>query len=247
MNSRAEKPGRSPVRALSFDFDETLLDGGRSEEAVLRTCQQISTQVDVDAARLFEANREVWKSYWPEVEEKWTLGSLSGLAVSLEAWREALAICGSNDDSLARMAMETHSNHRRDTLRLFDDVPDLFNFLKPRFRLALITNGASDTQRGRLRLLGIENLFDAVIVSGELGIAKPDLSIFTLALDKLGVKPQNIWHVGDSLKTDVAGALNAGITAVWLNRAGVPRDDGDPKPDYEIHSLSQIPTLLSRI
>lgn len=77
------------------------------------------------------------------------------------------------------------------------------------FLFALITNGASDTQRNTLRILGIEEKFDTIVISGEVAIAKPYPSVFVLALQKLGVEPENAWHVGDSLGTDVAGATRS--------------------------------------
>ena len=86
--------------------------------------------------------------------------------------------------------------------------------------------------------------FGAVVISGEVGRAKPDASVFTLALDELGGARENVWHVGDSLRTDVAGAQAAGLTAVRLTRRGVHRTDPDPKPDYEIRSLAELAALL---
>jgi putative hydrolase of the HAD superfamily len=115
-----------------------------------------------------------------------------------------------------------------------------------RVPLALITNGASSIQRDKLRVLDIEDWFEAVVISAEVGFAKPDASVFGLALDKLGVAPKDAWHVGDSLWTDVAGAKAAGLTAVWLNRHGCLRGENDPEPDVEIRSLSDLMVLLGR-
>ena len=235
------------VQALFFDLNDTLLDGSGSREAIIRTCREIAAaQPGLDPTRLFEANSEVWQAYQPAVEDKWTLGVLDGEAVSLEAWRRTLSACGCNDESLARLARETHRQHGREALRLFDDVQELFSLLRTGLSFALITNGASDTQRDALRVLGIEHYFGAVVISGEIGIAKPDPPVFGFALEKLGVEPQSVWHVGDSLKTDVAGAKAAGITAVWLNRHAVPWKEGDPKPDFEIRSLKELAALLDR-
>lgn len=233
------------VQAISFDLDETLLDGSKFRETVVQTCNQLAIATGLDANQLLEANGKVWESYWPQVEEKWTLGSLSGRDLSLEVWRLTLLACGRADEHLARLALETHIQNRDKTLRLFDDAQKTIDVLKPRFRLALITNGASDTQRSRLSLFRLEKTFDAVIISGEVGVAKPDRSVFALALQKLGVGKENVWHVGDSLKTDVAGAVGAGLTAVWLNRTGVRRKDDDPRPDHEIRSLSELAPLVS--
>ena len=199
----------------------------------------------LDANKLLEANGKAWQSYWPQVEKKWTLGSLSGADLSLEVWRRTLLEFGRDDEHLARLALETHTQNRRKTLRLFDDAQETINVLKPQFRLAVITNGASDTQRDSLQLLGIEKVFDAVVISGEVGAAKPDPSLFVIALQRLGVKKENAWHIGDNLETDVVGALGAGLTAVWLNRAGVHRKEGDPKPDHEIRSLKELAPLVS--
>ncbi len=233
-----------PARVLCFDLDNTLIDGSGSKDAILRTCAQLAVATGLDADRLFEANSKVWKTYWPEVEKKWTLGALTGIAVSSEAWRRTLLACGRDDESSVQLAREIHSRHAREAVRLFDDARELLNLPKSHVSFALITNGASDTQRNTVRILGIGEKFDTVVISGEVGIAKPDPSIFGLALQKLGVEPESAWHVGDSLGTDVAGALGAGLIAVWLNRAGVNRKEGDPRPDYEIQSLKELTSLI---
>lgn len=236
-----------PVQALFFDLDGTLLDGSRSQESIARTCERIAaSQQGLDAARLVEANSEVWKSYWSEVEDQWTLGALDGASVSLEAWRRTLRACGCSVESVARLAFQIHQQLGREAHRLFDDVRELFaSVRRASVPLALITNGASDTQRDKLRVLGIEHWFDAVVISGEVGTAKPDASAFGLALNKLAVERENVWHVGDSLAADVAGAKAAGLTAVWLNRSGLSRGEGDPEPDVEIRSLSDLMALLA--
>jgi putative hydrolase of the HAD superfamily len=64
--------------------------------------------------------------------------------------------------------------------------------------LAIITNGASGSQRDGLGILGNEHWISAVVISGEVHMAKPDPAIFAIAIEKLGVKPEEVWHVGDS-------------------------------------------------
>lgn len=233
------------VEALSFDLDGTLLDGSPWRDVIIRSSAEIAAlHPQVDAARLVEANAAVWDAYWPEVEHPWTLGTLDGRSVTLEAWRRTLQAFGVEEESSVLHAAEVYQQNRRASLRLFGDVRAAFSAVRPR-PLALVTNGASDTQRDVVRLLDIEREFAAVVISGEVGIAKPDPAIFGLVLDKLGLSPRQVWHIGDSLTTDVAGAQAAGLTAIWLNRRGARRDDGDPEPDHEIRSLSQLSTLLS--
>ena len=234
------------LQALFLDLDSTLLDNSGVQDSIVRTCAKIAAiQPALDAARLVAANNEVWEAYWPEVEDEWTLGALDGASVNLEAWRRTLSASGWDDESMVRYASQTHRQHEGEALRLFDDALDLFASMKrAHIPLALITNGASDTQRDKLRTLGIESWFDAIVVSGELGVAKPDPSVFDLALDQLEVDREHVWHVGDNLMTDVAGAKAARVTAVWLNRGGLRRGEDDPEPDIEIRSLSNLITLL---
>ena len=98
-------------------------------------------------------------------------------------------------------------------------------------------------QREKLRALGIEHRFAGIVISGDVGVAKPDPAAFATALEALGVVPEGVWHVGDNPEADVAGA-RAGLTSVWLNRTGRPRSEREPAPDIEIRSLSEPTPLL---
>jgi putative hydrolase of the HAD superfamily len=232
---------------LSFDLDETLLDGSRFEESTIRTCRQLAAEFpSLDAHRLHEANAATFQEYWSEVFDAWTLGRLDGEAVTFETWRRTLRACGCNDDSVARRATRLHVRLGRDSYRLFEDVRGLLDLAVQRgLSLALITNGAADTQRNKLEVLGLDELFDAVVISGEVGVAKPDVYPFEVALTQLALQPEGVWHVGDSLATDVAGAKAASLRAVWVNRNGRRRAQSDPKPDLEVRSLSDLIVELS--
>lgn len=241
----------NPVRALCFDLDKTLLDCGNYEQLVVQTCEKLSNQcIGLDMLRLIEVNRNIRQEYGQEVTEKWTLGILDGRDVSLEVWRRTLSACGCRDDSVAQFAMQTNMQLELDSMRLYDDVQELFDVLKTaQIPLALITNGGADTQRNKLKTLGMEKWFDAIVISGEVGVAKPDALIFGLALDKLGIEPEYVWHVGDDLTTDIAGAKAASLTSVWLNRNRHARNHSQPVPDYEFHNLRDLwnHSMLSKL
>ncbi len=237
-------------QALLFDLDGTLLDGGGNAEAIARTCDIIAaTTDDLDAAQLRRADTEAFATVWPAVEQDWILGRIEDPGVNFQVWRRALATCGFNDEALVSAAAEMHWQLHIESLILYQDAAQLLARLPSDLPLALITNGASGRQRGALRGNDIEGRFGAVIVSGEVGVAKPDPKVFNLALDRLGVKAAHAWHVGDSLKADVSGANAAGIASVWINRyrdQGVELRDGDPRPDFEIASLLELPALIAQ-
>jgi putative hydrolase of the HAD superfamily len=237
-----------PYRALCLDLDDTLLDGSQYGLSVERTCRQIaSINPALDAARLLAANGEVWRTYGPEMESRWNLEASDGASLVLEAWRRTLRACGCDDESLARQALQLHREYGREMYRLFEDVEELLTTLRASgVPLAIVTNGAADFQREKVRVLNLERRFDAVIISGEVGIAKPDAAIFQLAMERLGVGPESVWHVGDNLGTDVAGARAAGIGAVWLNRRGHPFPEGALRPDLEISTRADLDSLIAK-
>ncbi len=172
-------------------------------------------------------------------------GAITGDRWRYEAWRLALAECDCNDLHIARAALDAYSRLRLEIIKPFDDATALLSTLPGDIRLAIITNGPDKTQRQKLRSTGLDQAVDAVLISGELGVSKPDRAIFNLALERVGATAQEAMHVGDSLSSDVAGALGAGLTAVWLNRSGESRDKIQPEPPYEINSLAELPGLLN--
>ena len=110
-------------------------------------------------------------------------------------------------------------------------------------RLGLITNGPADVQRAKLAATGLGAWFDAVVISGEVGVGKPDPHIFARALAALDASPQTAIMVGDNLERDVVGARAAGMRGVWLNRSGRSRPAGIV-PDLEIATLTELPAVL---
>ena len=110
--------------------------------------------------------------------------------------------------------------------------------------MALITNGPSDVQRLKIHVLGIADWFRSIVISGEIGKAKPDPEVFDIALQDVGVDRSGVWHIGDNLVTDVDGANAAGLGSVWLNRLGTSAESGSPRPDIEVNSLEELAHLL---
>ncbi len=247
MTRERDDPPLRPPRALLLDLDGTLLDDGWHRVAITRACREIAGALPgLDADRLAEANAGAWDDYWPRIEHRWMLGRLSGADVRREVWRRTLRTCGFEDGSLALRAAETFYGLCRDAYRLYDDVEGLVAAARRAdISLAVITNGAPDDQREKLRTLGIEDWFGAIVISGEIGVGKPDPAVFRRALQGLGVEAGAAWHVGDLLGADVAGANAAGVGSVWLNRPGASRGEADPVPDLEVRSLSEVVRRLA--
>ena len=232
--------------AILFDLDQTLLDGSAFQSSIVGTCEALARLVPrLSAAELLRANTEVWQRYWVEIERDWLLGNVSGAAVKKEAWRRTLQRVAAVDENRLCRALDIHTELEWNSHRLFDDALGVVQGLRSAgLPVGLVTNGASDTQRDKLSAVHLENAFDVVVVSAEIGAAKPEPLPFELAMARLSISGPRVWHIGDSLESDVAGARAAGITAVWLNRSGRRRLHREPQPDAEIRSLLELPDLI---
>jgi HAD superfamily hydrolase (TIGR01549 family) len=209
------------------------------------TCRFLAGLVNLDPECLLEANADAWRRVWGEYEMPCWLGKASGYAASRVAWCRALEACGCSDDSVVEQALAYCRTRARGAFRLYPDAAVfLAHVADHRLRLAVVTNGPSDVQREKIGAVDIAKHVDVIVVSGEQGAAKPDPSIFRMALDEFGVGSEDAWCVGDSLAIDVAGSRDAGMAAIWVNRLDEKAPIGSPRPDVEVTSLAALPDLL---
>jgi putative hydrolase of the HAD superfamily len=130
-------------------------------------------------------------------------------------------------------------------MRAYDDARETIDLLRGRgIKVGVLTNGLSELQRRKLRRIGLEDAFDAVAISQEIGAWKPDPRAFAAAVTMLGLQPAEVAMVGDHLENDVAGALAAGLgAAVWVERAPGEAPDGA----HLARELADVPALLGLV
>lgn len=120
------------------------------------------------------------------------------------------------------------------------DTLTVLNYLKPRYKLGIITNGSGITQNEKIDCAGIRNYFNSIIVSGMVGKAKPDREIFELSCSELAIKPEEAVFVGDIYELDIVGAVNAGLNAIWYT--GI--SSGSIPYEHKISRLSELTGML---
>ena len=257
------------TRSILFDLDDTLvIEMASAEEAFLATCKRAYEQSGIDPKALHQAvryhARQLWRasatitycrsigiSSW---EGLWAhfLGDDPNLkslrtwdpTYRRETWSRALADYGVSDLSFAEQLAAIFLSERRARHIVFSDVEVNLTNLRKTYQLALVTNGAPDLQREKIRGAKLAQYFDAILISGEVGIGKPDTRLFMLALEALETSPAEAVMVGDSLARDILGAQHAGLKGIWLNRSGSDPTD-QVTPDVQITSLSQLHEVLS--
>lgn len=159
-----------------------------------------------------------------------------------EVWRRALAEYGWCDTALAAALAEAFIRERRARHVVFAETDAVLRRLQGRYRLGMVTNGAPDLQREKIEGARLAPYFDAIVISGDVGVGKPDPHIFAVALERLGARRDGAVMIGNSLAADITGAARAGIRRIWVNRCG--EACGDTRAyDLEITSLEQLPFL----
>lgn len=165
-------------------------------------------------------------------------------------WEESIQEVTGNC-SAPSLAPECHSlwkNTRLEVLCLSPETRNLLIQLRTSYKLLLLTNGVAQVQREKVKAVGCEELFDAVVIGGEHAEQKPSPSIFTLCFHTLKVGAEDCVVVGDDLDTDVQGGSDAGVRAtVWIGTAGSCIPNGSAEPDYTIATVLDLPGVLERL
>jgi putative hydrolase of the HAD superfamily len=122
---------------------------------------------------------------------------------------------------------------------------ELLDWLRPRYRLALISNfDHGPTARQILDRAEMTSCFELILISEEIGRRKPHAAIFEAACQALRIAPAEAIFIGDSPRIDIAGAKGVGMGAIWLDRKGERLDEAIPPPDHVVKRLEEIRGIL---
>jgi 2-haloacid dehalogenase len=220
-------------RGFLFDADNTLFDYDRAEgEALTETVADVAPAAEAGAAR--SLYRAINDGYWKRFEQ----GQVTLATLKIGRFEDFLAALGATADAvsvsdryLARLAKKAYMlPHARQMLEQISRVA----------AVGLVTNGLSIVQRGRLAASGLGPLFSSILISEELGVAKPDRRFFEEACKALRLDPSEILCIGDGPVTDVEGARSAGIDACWYAPSGAVWPGPGSPPALVAHDLLEI-------
>ena len=224
MSDAAASRAPGPLAAVLLDFDDTLTDHARVEHEAWACVAALLVErlphVDVTALRV--RYQDGFERHYRRMLD----GEIDFRQYRWQRLAEALAPWHDLDDDLFAAYTEA-KNRTIDRASLWPDAMATIARLRGAgLGVGVLTNGPSEIQRRKLRATGVDAAVDAVLVSEELGVAKPDVRAFALAAAALGTEPSRTAMVGDSLLNDVAGGLAAGCApVVWI-----ARHDGEAPP-----------------
>lgn len=228
-------------RYLLLDADNTLLDFNRAEEtAFYAAFSALGLHADTHTyARYHEINDELWRKL---ERREVTREKLKVLRFAL-----LFAEMGIVRDGLADEISETYFGLLSEQRFVLDGAVDVCRTLSEKYPLYIITNGTDSAQRSRFGGSGLEPYIRKMYVSEKIGAEKPSPLFFNHVMADIGeTDAARYLVVGDSLTSDIDGAIGMGIDAVWLDQKG----SGDTRGrdvSYIIKDIRELPALLDKI
>jgi len=236
------------MRTLFFDLDDTIVkfdavSGKAWDEVCEKHIQNFSS---LSVTELKEAILKASNWFWSD-EERFRKGRLS----LKQARRDVLARTFEDletqniqlpEKEVAHAIVEHFTVLREEIVEPFPGAIETLETLKQRGTpMALLTNGSIDTQQSKIERFNLAQYFDIILIEGVLGYGKPDPRVFNKALNHFNIDPSKATMIGDSLKHDIVGAQNLGITTIWNDwkQKGLP-EEAPTTPDRIICNISEL-------
>ena len=222
---------------IFFDLDHTLWDFEKNSNETLQELHQTHLDADlIPLGKFIEVFHRVNTQLW-HLHDTFQIN-----AKELRESRFQLIFkeFDFNDTKLANSFGEIYLAKTPYKAHLLPRAKEVIEYLHAKYPLHIITNGFPEIQRIKMESGGILNYFKEVVTSAEAGYKKPDKGIFTYLIKKLDTDPQECIMIGDNLLTDIAGAKQAGIDAVFYN----PKQEPSQTDAVEITCLSELMSIL---
>jgi putative hydrolase of the HAD superfamily len=227
-------------RNLFIDLDDTLYDfSAASREAFKETYEQLHYE------RYFDSFEHYMEIYTPYNLEMWRLygeGRITKEELNRRRYSYPLEAVGVNDQKLAAEFCREALGRIPTKGNLVSGATELLEYLRPKYRMYILSNGFVELQSRKMATAGIKRYFDDIILSEEIGVNKPRPELFEYALKKAGAKLEESIMIGDMFDTDIVGAANIGMDQIFFNPKQMTGTSF--KPTYEVRQLLEIKEIL---
>lgn len=227
---------------ILIDLDDTLWDFRRNSKIAM---QEIYNDYELNKLYdSFESFYDVYTAKNHQLWEQYAKGEITKDYLSLERFLYPLRVVGAEDVELAKRLGEDFLHRTTLQTNLVDGAIETLEYLKSKgYTLSIISNGFIEVQYTKLRRSGLLPYFSNVFLSEEVGYQKPDIRFFQAVLDRLSATPAECLVIGDNLQTDIQGAQNANMRAIFYN-AHPEQPSKNEFSGQIIANLLEIKTIL---
>ncbi len=228
---------------LFIDLDDTLYDFTSNSTDAYREVYAF-----MEYGRWFRSFEHYYEIYWARNKELWVLYADSKITkeqLNAERYTHPLRVMGVPDaDAVGARFWEESMKRLPLGARLMPHAREVLEYLKPRYRIYILSNGFAELQSRKMQSAGIAHYFDGVVLSEDIGVNKPHRAIFDHALRVAGVTADRALMIGDNYEVDIKGAHGAGIDQVFYNVAGLDISGEVLIPTHTIGSLLELKEIV---
>lgn len=225
---------------LFIDLDDTIYDfSSASREAFMETYELLHYD------RFFDSFNHYYSIYEPYNLELWHIygeGKITKEELNKRRYSYPLEVVGIKDQELADTFCREALGRIPTKNRLIDGAIELLEYLRPKYNMYILSNGFKELQSHKMRTAGIDKYFDALILSEDIGVNKPNRELYEYALEKTGSKLEESIMIGDMFETDITGAANIGMKQIYFNPK--KKESHTFAPTYMVTELLQIKDIL---
>ena len=232
--------GGDKMTTIIFDVDDTLYDQLTPFQLAF---EDVFHDPTIPIEELFKYSR----IYSDEVFQQTEDGLISLLDMQIYRIRKAMEHYDRQITDQEGTEFQKNYQYYQSQLQLDPDMKEALDLcVQHKIQIGIITNGPSKHQQKKIRQLELKKWVPEkyIFVSGELGIAKPDIRVFQQVEEVMDLDKANTYYIGDSYPNDIIGAKRAGWQAIWVNRRNHPILSEEYFPDYIIDCNTKIQQQL---
>lgn len=225
---------------LFIDLDDTLYDfSAASRESFKETYELLHY------GRYFDSFEHYMSIYAPYNLELWRIygeGRITKEELNRRRYSHPLEVVGVNDPELAGRFCDEALSRIPTKGNLIPGAIELLEYLRPKYRMFILSNGFVELQSRKMATAGIDGYFDDIILSEEIGVNKPRPELFNYALRKADAILEESIMIGDMFDTDISGAANIGMDQIFFNPK--QQEGMSFRPTHEVRQLLEIKEIL---
>ena len=204
---------KNKLTDIFFDLDHTLWDFDKNSALTFEKIFELNA-LDIHLESILNYYRPINMKYWKLFREEQVDKSRLRYGRLSDTFNELNQVV--NDDIIHKLS-DDYLVYLSSFNHLFDDALEILDYLYPKYKLHIITNGFKEVQEGKLANSKIDHYFDTVTNSEEVGVKKPNPKVFNHALQLAKADVGKSIMIGDNYEADILGALNVGFDVIHYN------------------------------